>query len=131
MTETSAWRTYPDRHNLAPFPSDRFILPRSTTIIIARSLVFNALFYANLLVHMIVALPTLVLPHQVLREFIRSYGVTSLWLLRVVCGIKVEWRGLEKIPEGACLIACKHQSLWRPSRSTPCCASRSTSSSAS
>ena len=36
----------------------------------------------------------------------------SLWLLRVVCGIKVEWRGLDKIPSGACIIACKHQSAW-------------------
>jgi 1-acyl-sn-glycerol-3-phosphate acyltransferase len=83
-----------------------------STIIIARSLLFNALFYLNLLVHMIAALPTLALPHQVLREFIRSYGRTSLWLLRIVCGIKVEWRHLEKIPAQACIIACKHQSLW-------------------
>ena len=30
--------------------------------LLARSLTFNALFYANLLVHMIAALPTLVLP---------------------------------------------------------------------
>ncbi len=86
-------------------------MPRSTTIV-ARSLIFNALFYANLIVHMIVALPTLVLPHRILGEFIRSYAVTSLWLLRVICGIKVEWRGLEKVPKGACLVACKHQSLW-------------------
>ena len=48
---------------------------------------------------MIVALPTLVLPYPVLRVFIRSYARTSLWLLRVVCGTKVEWRGAEKIPK--------------------------------
>jgi 1-acyl-sn-glycerol-3-phosphate acyltransferase len=30
----------------------------------------------------------------------------------VVCGTKVEWRGIEKIPAGACIVACKHQSLW-------------------
>jgi 1-acyl-sn-glycerol-3-phosphate acyltransferase len=80
--------------------------------ILARSLLFNALFYLNLIVHMIVALPTLALPYPILRAFIRSYARTSLWLLRVVCGTKVEWRGMEKIPDGACLIACKHQSLW-------------------
>ncbi len=77
-----------------------------------RSLLFNALFYANLIVHMVVALPAFFLPHRVLLAFIRSYARTSLWLLRVVCGIKVEWRGIEKIPSGACLIACKHQSAW-------------------
>jgi 1-acyl-sn-glycerol-3-phosphate acyltransferase len=80
--------------------------------LLARSLLFNALFYLNLIGHMIVALPTLVLPYPILRAFIRSYARTSLWLLRAVCGTRVEWRGMEKIPDGACLIACKHQSLW-------------------
>ncbi len=77
----------------------------------ARSL-FNALFYVNLTVHMIVALPTLALPYAALHAFVRSYALTSLWLLRVVCGTKVEWRGVEKIPQGACIVACKHQSAW-------------------
>ena len=80
--------------------------------LVGRSLLFNALFYVNLIVHMIVALPTLALPYPVLHGFIRSYARTSLWLLRVVCGTKVEWRGFEKIPKAACILACKHQSLW-------------------
>ena len=61
---------------------------------------------------MIVALPVLALPHRVHLIFIRSYSRTSLWLLRTICGTKVEWRGAEKIPPGACIVACKHQSLW-------------------
>jgi 1-acyl-sn-glycerol-3-phosphate acyltransferase len=81
-------------------------------MILVRSLIFNALFYANLTAHMIAALPTLALPYPCLRVFIRSYSRTSLWLLRVVCGTKVEWRGLAKLPKGACIIACKHQSAW-------------------
>ena len=40
------------------------------------------------------------------------WGRTNIWLLRVVCGIKVEYRGLEKIPPGALLVASKHQSIW-------------------
>jgi 1-acyl-sn-glycerol-3-phosphate acyltransferase len=32
--------------------------------------------------------------------------------LRIVCGITVDWRGLEKIPAGAFLVAAKHQSMW-------------------
>jgi 1-acyl-sn-glycerol-3-phosphate acyltransferase len=80
--------------------------------IYVRSLIFNVLFYVNLIVHMIVALPTLALPYPFLRVFIRSYARSSLWLLRVVCGTGVEWRGTEKIPPGACIVACKHQSLW-------------------
>ncbi len=85
--------------------------PRSATVVV-RSLIFNALFYANLTVHMIAALPTLVLPYPVLRVFIRSYARTSLWLLRRVCGTKVEWRGAEKLPKAAYIVACKHQSAW-------------------
>jgi 1-acyl-sn-glycerol-3-phosphate acyltransferase len=102
----AAWRMRAT-HNF----SNRFALSRST-ILIARSLLFNVLFYLNLIVHMIIALPTLLLPYPILRKFIRSYGVTSLWLLRVISGIKVEWRGLENIPKSSCIIACKHQSLW-------------------
>jgi 1-acyl-sn-glycerol-3-phosphate acyltransferase len=77
-----------------------------------RSLIFSALFYASLVVHGIVALPTLLLPPRFTRAFIRSYARSMLWLLRVICGITVEWRGLDKIPHGACIIACKHQSAW-------------------
>ena len=84
----------------------------SRPLILARSLLFNTLFYANLLVHMIVALPTLVLPYPVLRAFIRSYARSSLWLLRVICGTNVLWRGTENIPPGSFIVACKHQSAW-------------------
>jgi 1-acyl-sn-glycerol-3-phosphate acyltransferase len=83
-----------------------------SSVILARSLLFNVLFYANLIVHMIVALPTLALPYPALRGFIRSYARTSLWLLRVVCGTTVSWRGTDRIPQGACIVACKHQSAW-------------------
>jgi 1-acyl-sn-glycerol-3-phosphate acyltransferase len=84
---------------------------RSSAILL-RSLLFNVLFYVNLTVHMIAALPTLVLPYPALRGFIRSYARTSLWLLRVVCGTNVSWRGTDKIPQGPCIVACKHQSAW-------------------
>jgi 1-acyl-sn-glycerol-3-phosphate acyltransferase len=61
---------------------------------------------------MIVALPTLALPYPAMRAFIRSYSLTTLWLLRAVCGTKVAWHGSEKIPKTPCIVACKHQSLW-------------------
>jgi 1-acyl-sn-glycerol-3-phosphate acyltransferase len=77
-----------------------------------RSFVFNVLFYANLTIHQVVALPALALPYPVVRAFIRSYARSSLWLLKAVCHTGVEWRGLENIPKGPCIIACKHQSMW-------------------
>jgi 1-acyl-sn-glycerol-3-phosphate acyltransferase len=81
-------------------------------VIYIRSALFSVLFYVNLTVHLIVALPTLFLPRRILHVFVRSYALTSLWLLRVVCGTKVEWRGVEKLPKTACILACKHQSAW-------------------
>ncbi len=84
----------------------------SSFAVLARSLLFNALFYVNMIVRMIVALPTIVLPHAFLLGILRGYARSSLWLLRVVCGVRVEWRGREKLPPGAYLVACKHQSVW-------------------
>src|SRR5688572_10547892 len=41
----------------------------------------------------------------------KSWGRTSNALMRVA-GIKVELRGLEKIPRGPLIVAAKHQSVW-------------------
>jgi 1-acyl-sn-glycerol-3-phosphate acyltransferase len=81
-------------------------------VLVIRSVVFNALFYLNLLVLVIAALPTLVMPRWGILAVARFWARINLWLLRVVCGIKVEFRGLEKIPPGPLLVASKHQSLW-------------------
>jgi len=80
--------------------------------VLVRSLIFNALFYVNIITRMIVALPTIVLPRKFLQGVLRHYSASSLWLLRMVCNIDVQWRGREKLPQGAYLVACKHQSLW-------------------
>jgi 1-acyl-sn-glycerol-3-phosphate acyltransferase len=77
-----------------------------------RSLAFSALFYVNITVRMLVALPTILLPYAALHGVLRHYASSTLWFLRVVCGTRVEWRGREKLPAGAYIVACKHQSLW-------------------
>jgi 1-acyl-sn-glycerol-3-phosphate acyltransferase len=79
---------------------------------VARSLLFNVVFYINISVRMIVALPTIMLPYSFLLGVLRRYAGSTLWFLRVICGIGVEWRGREKLPQGACIVACKHQSVW-------------------
>ena len=80
--------------------------------VIVRSIVFNVLFYLNLVVHLIVAVPTLVLPRHAILAVAKFWGRTNLWLLHVVCNIRYELRGMEKIPAGPLLVASKHQSLW-------------------
>jgi 1-acyl-sn-glycerol-3-phosphate acyltransferase len=86
-------------------------LPSSFAVVV-RSLLFTALFYINITVRMIAALPTIFLPYSFLHGVLRRYASSTLWFLRVVCGIGVEWRGRDKLPDGAYIVACKHQSSW-------------------
>jgi 1-acyl-sn-glycerol-3-phosphate acyltransferase len=81
-------------------------------VIVVRSIVFNTLFYLALLVYFVAALPTLLMPYWGIVAMARHWARTNLTLLRIVCGTTVTWRGLEKIPAGAVLIAAKHQSSW-------------------
>ena len=52
------------------------------------------------------------MPRRAIIEMAKLWGRTSLWLLRVVCGTKVEFRGLENLPHGPLIVAAKHQSTW-------------------
>jgi 1-acyl-sn-glycerol-3-phosphate acyltransferase len=81
-------------------------------LILVRSVLFNILFYLNLLVYLIAAIPTYFLPYRVLVAVAKSWGRSNLRLLRLVCGIDVAWIGLEKIPRGPLIVAAKHQSSW-------------------
>jgi 1-acyl-sn-glycerol-3-phosphate acyltransferase len=81
-------------------------------VIFIRSLAFNLLFYVLVLVLLLVTVPTLVLPRRAVLGVARTWGRGTVWLLRRVCRIDVEWRGLEKIPRGGVIIAAKHQSAW-------------------
>ena len=86
-------------------------------MLIFRSILFNVLFYLNLSVLLAVAIPTLLMPRHGILRIAKIWGQTSLWLLRVVCGLKVEFRGLEKISSGGLIkgpliVASKHQSTW-------------------
>lgn len=74
-----------------------------------RSLAFNLCFYAATAVIAIGGLPALASRRTVL-WIARLWGNTTIWLLRHVAGIRVEFRGLENIPPGPLLVAAKHQS---------------------
>jgi 1-acyl-sn-glycerol-3-phosphate acyltransferase len=85
---------------------------RSTFRLIAmRSLLFNTLFYLNLVVLMILGLPTMLFGRRAVFALARLWGAVSVWLLEKICGLRLEYRGIEHIPSGAVLIAAKHQSF--------------------
>jgi 1-acyl-sn-glycerol-3-phosphate acyltransferase len=81
-------------------------------MILIRSALFNLLFYATMIVLMVVGLPALLFGRKAILALARTWSRFSLWLLKVVCGTSAEFRGLENIPKGACIIAPKHQSFW-------------------
>ena len=79
---------------------------------LVRSLVFNALFYLNTLIWLILALPTFFMPYRAIIWVAKTWGRINLVLLRVIVGITYEIRGREKIPRGSIIVAAKHQSTW-------------------
>jgi 1-acyl-sn-glycerol-3-phosphate acyltransferase len=77
-----------------------------------RSILFNLAFYANLVAWMIVFLPIIVLPRAWLRPFMQGWAMSSIWLLRVVGGVRLEVRGAPEQYAGPLLVAAKHQSMF-------------------
>ncbi|WP_257167445.1 1-acyl-sn-glycerol-3-phosphate acyltransferase [Bradyrhizobium sp. SRS-191] len=81
-------------------------------LIFLRSLVFNILFYPNFVFWLLVALPTLAMPRGALLRVANWWAQSNIFLMRVICNIRVEYRGVEKIPKGPLIVAAKHQSMW-------------------
>ena len=81
-------------------------------LVFLRSLVFNVLFYLVLVTLIIISLPTLAMPLPALLTVARWWARSSIFLMRVICNIKVEFHGAEKIPKGPLIVASKHQSMW-------------------
>lgn len=77
-----------------------------------RSLLFNVLFYAVLVCLAIVAIPTFALPPRAMLTVAKWWANATRVLMRVVCNIRVEFRGVENIPQGPLVIVAKHQSFW-------------------
>ncbi len=79
-------------------------------MILLRSLAFQAAFYLLTAALAILGLPLLLMGRHRVQAYAKFWTGTTLWLLEKICGTKVEWRGLENLPCGACIIAAKHQS---------------------
>ncbi|UMY18217.1 1-acyl-sn-glycerol-3-phosphate acyltransferase [Methylobacterium organophilum] len=78
-------------------------------MLVLRSLAFNLCFYVATTALALLALPALAARKGVIRVA-QFWGGTVVFLLRVVAGTRVEFRGLENIPKGPLLVAAKHQS---------------------
>lgn len=76
-----------------------------------RSLIFFVWLYGGMAVIGIGGLPTLLLPRRFAMGPIRLYSQHVRFGLRLICGVKIELRGRENIPDGPVLIAGKHQAM--------------------
>lgn len=78
----------------------------------ARSIVFAIAFYIWSGILALLTLPLLVLaPPRAAVKVMQFWARGILALLRIVCRVRVEFRGLEHLPAGAALIAAKHQCM--------------------
>ena len=80
-------------------------------MILVRSAVFNVLFYAAFIGLMILGMPFVLTSRNATLIVVRAWARVSVWLLRVVCGIRVEFRNVELLPKGGSILAVKHQSF--------------------
>ncbi len=76
-----------------------------------RGFLFTLVYYLLSVIYVLASLPFLILPgHTPVRAIIRSYTRAMNLNLRFVAGIRKEVRGRSNLPEGAFILAGKHQS---------------------
>ena len=76
-----------------------------------RSLLFVAWLYLSMAIFALLLSPVLLFGSAASMAVIKAWARFVLFGLRVLCGLRVEVRGLEHRPEGPALIAGKHQGM--------------------
>ncbi|MEM8876987.1 MAG: lysophospholipid acyltransferase family protein [Pseudomonadota bacterium] len=77
-----------------------------------RRMIFTLAFFGNWILFAIASIPLLAAPRRWCMPVFRAWGRCSIWLLKVIVGVRTEFRGLENIPDGPVLVAAKHQSAF-------------------
>ena len=76
-----------------------------------RSFLFQTLYWITSIVVVLLALPLLLLPgRRYLMIWLQRYAQMMVFWMDKIQGINVDYRGLENIPDGPCIVAAKHQS---------------------
>ncbi len=77
-----------------------------------RSALFNALFFPVTALMAVLAVPLLAAPRAWLIGYVRAWAFWVIWVLRVVCGVRLRVTGEENLPRGPAIVAAKHQSAF-------------------
>lgn len=76
-----------------------------------RSFAFALAYWPLSVLHTIAAAFAALLPGRgLVHAVIRSYVRSMVWAMRALAGIRIQVRGRERLPGGAFILACKHQS---------------------
>ena len=82
-------------------------------MLFVRSLLFNFLFYAGIILVFLIALPTLFLPAKSTLWFGKFLGHYVISIVKILLNTKVEIRGIENIPKDEkYFVASAHQSMF-------------------
>ena len=74
-----------------------------------RSILFALLFYPGTLLYVLTVIAVSPIGDRPVQAVVHAWSAFHNWLVRNVVGIRIEWDG--QIPDGAYLIAVKHQSM--------------------
>lgn len=77
-----------------------------------RSFLFMTIYALTAIIFSVVAIIVWPLPFKQRYWLVSRWAVMNIWLLKVICGLKLEVEGQENIPDQPCVILCKHQSAW-------------------
>src|SRR3984957_2854402 len=81
-------------------------------MLVVRSLVFNIFLYAFTALCSVAAMCLAIIWPSRLTMVARLWSRGWLYAYRCICGVTFRVHGAEHVPEGTCIIAMKHQSIW-------------------
>ena len=81
-------------------------------MLIVRSLAFNLFLYVFTAICSVIAMLAAIFWPSQLAEVARRWSQAWLYCYRLICGVSLDVRGAEHMPQGPCIIAMKHQSTW-------------------
>jgi len=80
---------------------------------LVRSIIYTIYLFASMTFVGLMFLPGVIVSgRSAAARAAHVWAKMALAGLRVICGITHEVRGLDKLPSGAALIACKHEAMW-------------------
>lgn len=86
--------------------------PSHSPLLTLRQILFATLFYTSLFVLGAMGMPMLLLPRFIALGWMRCWLWLTFTALRVIVGLRYEFKGTEHLPPGGSIFAAKHQSAF-------------------